>query len=91
MQDALSQETSYMSNLTRSMSLVLDEFYESFEPVGVSAATGFGMDELWSAIQKACGEFETEYRTWYRQQKVCEHVVCRIKCSRTITGGTQAA
>uniref|UniRef100_A0A8C2TKG5 GPN-loop GTPase n=1 Tax=Coturnix japonica TaxID=93934 RepID=A0A8C2TKG5_COTJA len=51
-QDALNQETSYVSNLTRSMSLVLDEFYSSLKVVGVSAVLGTGLDDFFVQLSK---------------------------------------
>ncbi len=42
-----------MATLVRSMGLSLQEFYETLETVGVSAATGMGMDLLFEAIDRA--------------------------------------
>ncbi|KAM6463551.1 GPN-loop GTPase 1 [Liasis olivaceus] len=74
-QDALSQETTYASNLTRSMSLVLDEFYNSLQVVGVSAVQGTGLDEFFEHVSKAVDEYEREYRPEYeRLRKKLERV-----------------
>jgi len=60
-QDALDVEgrrsDSYMNSLTRSLGLALDEFYSTLRAVVVSAATGEGMDDLFSALDAAALEF----------------------------------
>ncbi|XP_076012402.1 GPN-loop GTPase 1 [Genypterus blacodes] len=66
-QDALNQETSYVSNLTRSMSLVLDEFYANLRVVGVSAVKGTGLDELFVQVEDAADEYERDYRPEYER------------------------
>lgn len=44
--DALAQQDNYLAALSRSMSLVLDEFYQMVPFAGVSAANGTGFDKL---------------------------------------------
>ncbi|XP_064411142.1 GPN-loop GTPase 1 [Latimeria chalumnae] len=66
-QDALNQETTYVSNLTRSMSLVLDEFYSALRVVGVSAIEGTVMEELFQQVAQAAKEYETDYRPEYER------------------------
>ncbi|XP_054159713.1 GPN-loop GTPase 1-like [Oppia nitens] len=68
-ESAIEKETSYMANLTRSMSLVLDTFYENLTAVGVSATTGQGMDDLINAIKAAAVEYENDYRPEYERIK----------------------
>ncbi|RLN90423.1 hypothetical protein BBJ28_00004529, partial [Nothophytophthora sp. Chile5] len=55
------QDDSYMGSLSRSLSLVLEEFYNNLSSVGVSAATGEGMDEFFVAVNEAAKQYEQEY------------------------------
>lgn len=66
-QDALSGETSYVSNLAQSMALALDEFYSSINSVGVSAMTGEGMEEFLAAVGAGRLEYINEYRPEYER------------------------
>ncbi|CAA6662196.1 unnamed protein product [Spirodela intermedia] len=54
-QAAVEIDTSYTASLTRSLSLVLDEFYKNIRSVGVSAVSGAGVrssSELWRRAHK---------------------------------------
>lgn len=60
--DAVAEETSYIGSLARSMSVVLEEFYQNLRVVGVSALTGEGADELFEAVDSAVEEYMAEYK-----------------------------
>jgi len=61
-QDALTSDPSYMGNLTRSLSLVLEEFYSTLQSVGVSAVDGSGIDEFFEKIELAGEEYYKYYK-----------------------------
>lgn len=68
-QNALENETSYMSNLTRSLSLVLDEFYQNINFVGVSSVTGNGFSDFVDSIQVAADDYDKNYKPEYEKFK----------------------
>jgi len=61
-QDALMSDTSYMSSLTKSMSLVLDEFYSNLKAIGISAVTGQGIDEFFNVVGSATEEYHKVFK-----------------------------
>eukprot|EP00798_Chlamydomonas_sp_ICE-L_P019855 gene19855-26549_t len=59
--NALESDASYAATLSRSLSLVLDEFYTGIRNVGVSAMTGEGMDDLFTQVAGCVEEYYSDY------------------------------
>lgn len=58
---ALDETPTFASDLSRSLSLVLDAFYKGLRVAGVSAMTGEGMETLFDVIARARKEYMDEY------------------------------
>ncbi|CAI4232100.1 unnamed protein product [Auanema sp. JU1783] len=59
--------SSYSNDLSRSLSLVLDEFYEGLSTVCTSSTTGEGMEDVLEAIEKCRKQYIAEYLPMYRK------------------------
>eukprot|EP00747_Dinoflagellata_sp_TGD_P123374 gnl/TRDRNA2_/TRDRNA2_173806_c0_seq1.p1 gnl/TRDRNA2_/TRDRNA2_173806_c0~~gnl/TRDRNA2_/TRDRNA2_173806_c0_seq1.p1 ORF type:complete len:283 (-),score=-24.14 gnl/TRDRNA2_/TRDRNA2_173806_c0_seq1:99-947(-) len=59
--EALAEESSYSASLCRSLSLVLDEFFQDFAHVDISAVTGYNIDGFFGAIDLSRREFLENY------------------------------
>ena len=56
-EQSLSKVDNYLSSLSRSLSLVLDEFYKNVDACGVSANVGKGFDNLVVTFDKSREEY----------------------------------
>ncbi len=90
-QEAASKdESSYMTSLVQSMGLVLEEFYKNFRCVGVSAFTGEGMDDFFSAVKEAvaeynCNRLEVEKDNNKRKEENLEKFLEDLKLEKSKT------
>ena len=66
--EALRGETSYISSLSRSMSLVMEEFYGTLRTTAVSAATGEGFDDFLAKLQDSREEFINLFIPYLQEQ-----------------------
>ena len=78
----------FYDSLTRSLSLVLDEFYHSFEAnaVGVSAVTGDGIPDFWRTIQQASkvdfGDYVVDLKHRIAEQDAKRLAMARVNARR---------
>ncbi|TDG41462.1 hypothetical protein AWZ03_012119 [Drosophila navojoa] len=69
-QDALEEEHSYVNNLTRTMSLTLDTFYENLITCGVSSKTGIGFATLIKHVLDCETEYHRDYKPVYEKMRL---------------------
>lgn len=77
--DEKADEQSYMDTLVSSMCLVLEEFYGNIKCVGVSAATGEGMEEFEKAVGECRQEWVDEYIGAARKKALLDSEKRRMK------------
>ncbi|BFF95750.1 GPN-loop GTPase 1 [Drosophila madeirensis] len=90
-QDALEQEQSFVNNLTRTMSLTLDTFYENLVTCGVSAKTGVGFAQLLKHVLDCVKEYEKDYKPVYekmRKERLAEQQATLQPASTVEDSGT---
>ena len=79
---------SFYDSLTRSLSLVLDEFYNQFQKnaVGVSAVTGDGISEFWCKIEQAAttdfGDYVEDMKHRIQEQEAKKKAIARATVKR---------
>lgn len=74
-QEALDKDQSYVSNLTRTMSLTLDEFYKDLKCCGVSAKTGIGLPQFYDLVAEGVLEYEAYVKRAYQKAKTILNVL----------------
>jgi len=78
----------FYDSLTRSLSLVLEEFYHAFETnaVGVSAVTGDGINDFWKVIQQAAkvdfGDYIEDLKHRIAEQEAKRIAIARMDVRR---------
>jgi len=66
---AVQTEGSYLADLSRSMALVLEEYYRSLRVVSVSSLTGVGFSGLEGALSECVEDYKNEYQPYLEQRK----------------------
>jgi len=81
-------ESGFYDSLTRSLSLVLDEFYTEFSKnaVGVSAITGEGIEGFWKVVRQAAttdfDEYLEDLKHRVEEQEAKKKAIARVQARR---------
>ena len=81
-------ESGFYDSLTRSLSLVLDEFYTEFSKnaCGVSAVTGDGIDGFWKVVRQAANvdfdEYIEDLKHRIEEQEAKRQAIARVQARK---------